>query len=551
MQELEYRIAKSADFEAIHRLNYETFVEEIPQHAPNAQRRLVDRFHDENTYAVCLAGGALVGMVCGRCQRPFSLDQKLPALDQWLPAHRKVVEIRLLAVKREYRKTSVFFGLMQALSRHFIELGCDLAVISGTVRELKLYRHLGFVPFGDLVGTAEARYQPMYLTLAAFERCPAIKARHRERPMNAGFLTGPVTLRPEVREAFDAPPVSHRGREFVELIARTREALVRLVNAPRVALMVGSGTLANDAVAAQLRALETPGLILSNGEFGSRLVDHARRWKLPFAVATQEWGRAFDWTLVGAIARRCQPRWIWAVLTETSTGILNPLAELRALSEKLNADLCLDAVSAVGLMPVDLAGVRFATAVSGKGLAAFPGLAAVFHDGRLAGAADIPRYLDLAVYETDEGVPFTHSSNLVAALERSLAVTDWPAKFENVRRHSVELRDALREHSLAPLACDEEAAPGVVTLQVRAEMSSVAVARALARKGIEVAWQSRYLRERNWLQIALMGEIDEAALRRLPALLSALLRDGLGTRGAVVLREGDAARGVAALQDLS
>ena len=551
MQEIEYRIAKSTDFEAIHRLNYETFVEEIPQHAPNAERRLVDRFHDENIYAVCLTEGRLVGMVCGRCQRPFSLDQKLPSLDRWLPAHRKVVEIRLLAVKREYRKTSVFFGLMQALSRHFIELGCDLAVISGTVRELKLYRHLGFVPFGELVGTAEARYQPMYLTLAAFEQISAIKASHRERTMNASFLTGPVTLRPEVRAAFDAPPVSHRGPAFVELIARTRQALVRLVNASRVALMVGSGTLANDAVAAQLRANGGHGLILSNGEFGSRLVDHARRWKLPFSVATQEWGRAFDWTLVGEIARRCQPRWIWAALTETSTGVLNPLSELRVLGETLHADLCLDAVSAIGLMPVDLAGVRFATAVSGKGLAAYPGLAAVFHDGRLAGAGDIPRYLDLAAYETDEGVPFTHSSNLLTALERSLAVTDWPAKFENVRRMSEALRDALREHSLAPLAPDEEAAPGVITLQVPAEVGSANMARALARKGIEVAWQSRYLRERNWLQIALMGEIDEAALRRLPALLSALLRDGLGARGAVVLRESDGARGVAALQDLS
>jgi aspartate aminotransferase-like enzyme len=148
-------------------------------------------------------------------------------------------------------------------------------------------------------------------------------------------------------------------------------------------------------------------------------------------------------------------------------------------------------------------------------------------------------------------VPFTHSSNLVAALDRSLAVTDWPAKFENVRRKTCELRAALRDHSLAPLARDEEASPGVITLQVPADTSSADVARALARKGIEVAWQSRYLRERNWLQIALMGEIDAAALQRLPALLSALLRDGLGARGAVVLREGDAARGVAALQDLS
>src|SRR3954452_9015597 len=98
MERLTYRIANPSDFDSIHALNHETFVEEIPQHAANAARRLVDRFHPENTYVICVADGVLAGMVCGRCQRPFSLDLKLPHLDRWLPAHRKAVEVRLLAV---------------------------------------------------------------------------------------------------------------------------------------------------------------------------------------------------------------------------------------------------------------------------------------------------------------------------------------------------------------------------------------------------------------------------------------------------------------------
>jgi hypothetical protein len=46
--------------------------------------------------------------------------------------------------------------------------GFDLALISGTTRQLKLYEHLGFVPFGPLVGTPEALFQPMMLTLERF-----------------------------------------------------------------------------------------------------------------------------------------------------------------------------------------------------------------------------------------------------------------------------------------------------------------------------------------------------------------------------------------------
>jgi aspartate aminotransferase-like enzyme len=262
------------------------------------------------------------------------------------------------------------------------------------------------------------------------------------------------------------------------------------------------------------------GLVLANGEFGERLIDHARRWNLAFTAEQQQWGREFDWRHVRQVAEQCRPAWIWAVLTETSTGVMNPLTELLALSESVGADLCLDSVSAIGLIPVDLNGVRLATAVSGKGLAAFPGLAAVFHDGRLASSARIPRYLDLANYEATDSVPFTHSSNLLAALDRSLTLTCWPRKFECVRRKSRTLRAALRSLALPPLALEAHAAPGIVTVAVPDDVGASDVALALSEQGIQVAYQSRYLQQRNWLQICLMGVLNEAALRRLPSALA-------------------------------
>src|SRR2546426_6909119 len=91
---LQFKIAtEDWEFEAIHRLNYKTFVEEIPQHRDNPEQRLVDKFHAENTYAICLNGEQLAGMVAGRAKRPFSLDQKLPNLDAHLPAGRKVLAV--------------------------------------------------------------------------------------------------------------------------------------------------------------------------------------------------------------------------------------------------------------------------------------------------------------------------------------------------------------------------------------------------------------------------------------------------------------------------
>jgi hypothetical protein len=160
--------SEDSEFEQIHRLNYRTFVEEIPQHSVNLERRLVDQFDGQNAYVICLEGDRLVGMLSVRGQRPFSLDAKLPNLDDYLPPGRSACELRLLSVEPEHRNGQVFFGMVKRMSEHCFARGYDLAVISGTLGQLRLYRHVGFVPVGPVVGTAKALYQPMYLTREAF-----------------------------------------------------------------------------------------------------------------------------------------------------------------------------------------------------------------------------------------------------------------------------------------------------------------------------------------------------------------------------------------------
>src|SRR5713101_2130961 len=114
--------------------------------------RLVDKFHNENTYLICLSGRRLAGMLAVRGKRPFSLDQKLENLDSYLPSARNICEVRLLAVERKFRSGQVLQGILALLWQHGVEQGYDLAIISGTTRQQKLYRHLGFIPFGPLVG---------------------------------------------------------------------------------------------------------------------------------------------------------------------------------------------------------------------------------------------------------------------------------------------------------------------------------------------------------------------------------------------------------------
>jgi hypothetical protein len=168
MGDLHFKIASLADeFEQVFRLNYKTFVEEIPQHEVNPERRLVDKFHAENTYMICKDGERLLGMLAARDKRPFSLDLKLENLDSYLPPHKSICEIRLLAIEPDRRRTRVLAGLMLLLANYCDERGYDLGIMSGTTRQSKMYRNLGFRPFGPLTGTEGAFFQPMYLTLEA------------------------------------------------------------------------------------------------------------------------------------------------------------------------------------------------------------------------------------------------------------------------------------------------------------------------------------------------------------------------------------------------
>jgi aspartate aminotransferase-like enzyme len=499
------------ELEQIHRLNYKTFVEEIPQHQASPIHRLVDKFHAENTYLICLCGRKLAGMLAARGTRPFSLDQKLENLDSFLPSGRKICEIRLLAVEKKFRGAQVLQGILALLWQHGIEKGYDLAIISGTNRQYKLYQHLGFVPFGPTVGSGDAQFQPMYVTLETFEATAREFLRSSParafQPSAVNFLPGPVTVRRDVRRAFEQAPESHRAEVFTRDFAATKQVLCDLVKAPKVELLLGSGTLANDVVAAQVALENKRGLILSNGEFGERLIDHARRAGLEFDLLEFPWGQPIDMLAVlRMLERQPVPAWLWCVHCETSTGILNDLERLKGLCAEFQVKLCLDAISSIGTVPVDLTGVYLASCASGKGLRSYPGIAMVFYHHELATGARLPRYLDLNFYASQQGIPFTFSSNLLHALNAALKRVRWEERFAELTHLSQALREKLSEFGLEVIGRGTPVSPAVVTIHLPEDLNSVKIGGLMQETGYLLSFNSEYLRRKNWIQICLMGE---------------------------------------------
>jgi aspartate aminotransferase-like enzyme len=203
---------------------------------------------------------------------------------------------------------------------------------------------------------------------------------------------------------------------------------------------------------------------------------------------------------------RTGARWVWAVASETSTGMLNDLLALKELARAHRAALCLDCVSAVGAVPLNLNGVYLASGASGKALASYPGLSFVFYDHEIAPQPDrLPRYLDLGYYAAKSGIPFTHSSNLLAALDAALNRFETDEPFAQLNRFAGMVRPRLREMGWAPLVDEAVATPAVVTVALTNGYKAASIGETLGRQGLVIAHHSEYLAQRNWFQVSLMG----------------------------------------------
>src|SRR5262249_27447000 len=236
----------------------------------------------------------------------------------------------------------------------------------------------------------------------------------QQRPVR--LLPGPVHLAKAVRGCMARHPLYHRSNEFVSLFEKTRAALCELTKGAQTVLLCGSGTLANDAVAMALAA-ESParrGLVLVNGEFGDRLAHQAQRVGLRFRTLEWSWGTPWDLTGVArALAHDIDVRWVWGVHLESSTGVLNDLAGLTSLARCHDIDVCVDCVSSLGAVPVDLSFVHLAAASAGKSLAGVAGVAMVVVGGqsiRRVMRLQLPSYIDLAAAIQTRGPRFTMPS---------------------------------------------------------------------------------------------------------------------------------------------
>jgi aspartate aminotransferase-like enzyme len=567
------RAETSQEFQEIHCLNYRTFVTEIPQHSDPGDGRLIDKFHDKNVYFIVVCDGRVVGMVSSHDRPPFSVADRLPDPSILQRPGTRPLEVRLLAVEPDKRNSTVFFGLLWSLYDYALARGYTQLYISGVRERLPLYRRLGFEPLGPAVPSGGAWFVPMVLVVGQLpERVAHIKELwevHMDRasgrewqgsngvaesgvgqraarddgqgtretgPLDARSLSlapgsevcllpGPVTSSAAVHAAFHQPPIYHRGPEFIALFRKVRQTLGVMVGGRDVALFNGSGTLANEAVAATLASNSAGGrgILLVNGEFGRRLASQATRFGLRPRLLEWRWGQPWDLEEVdAAVADEPPGSWVWGVHLESSTGVLNDLAGLVEVAQARGVRVCADCISSLGAVPLDLRGVYLATGATGKSLGSYAGLAIVFanaHDLERLDMGRVPSYLDIPAALANEGPRYTFPSPTLRALDAALAdyVTQQKAeeRYQQYAALGAWVRLRLRELELEPLAADAWACPVVTTFAPPGDESSGAFVARCRSWGFAIGGQSQYLAERRLVQIATMGAVARSDCDRL------------------------------------
>lgn len=352
---------------------------------------------------------------------------------------------------------------------------------------------------------------------------------------------GPSETDPSVLLALAQPTIGHLDPQLLAAQDELRAMLQHALGAPNAACLALSGT-GTSGMECCLANLIEPGdavLVAACGYFGERMAEVARRCGARVELVQGTWGRALDLELVRTAARGARFKLLCCVQAETSTGVRQELAPLRALADELGALLVVDAVTSFGTIELDFerSGIDALYSCSQKGLACVSGLSPVAFSPRAQAALAARRtpvqsfYLDLRLlleyWGGARGYHHTVSSNLLAALHQALRLVlaeGLEARWARHARLARSLWSELEGLGLELLVPEPERLAPLCAVRVPTGVDELAVRRELlARHGIEIGGGLGPLKGAIW-RIGLMGA---GASERNALLLVAALREAL------------------------
>jgi alanine-glyoxylate transaminase/serine-glyoxylate transaminase/serine-pyruvate transaminase len=240
---------------------------------------------------------------------------------------------------------------------------------------------------------------------------------------------------PRVYEAMAQNVVGHLDPFFFEVAGQIRTLLgyaYSTRNQFNLAIS-GTGSAGMEAAVANFAEPGRKFALLSNGFFGDRIGEMARRQGAAVVRLAKDWGQPFDPQEVREFIHREQPHTVAFVQAETSTGMYNQAKPICEAAHEAGALVIADCVTSLGGMPVlvDENGIDIAYSCTQKGLGCPPGLSPMTVSERAldrlkARTAPVQSwYLDLQLLDTFyTGHKYHHtaSATLFYALREGLAI---------------------------------------------------------------------------------------------------------------------------------
>ena len=209
------------------------------------------------------------------------------------------------------------------------------------------------------------------------ERRPDLECENPYILLTPGPLSTSVTVRRAMLRDWCTWDDDYNG----DIVTPIREGLVKLASSVRpedytCVLMQGSGTFSVESMIGSVLPTDGRLLILSNGGYGARLVEIAKRLRIDHVV--HDTGELAPPDLVrleetletdGSISH------VVMVHNETTTGMMNPLTDVARIVKAAQKVFLVDSMSAFGGVPFDLGelGIDFLVSSANKCIQGVPG----------------------------------------------------------------------------------------------------------------------------------------------------------------------------------
>jgi len=341
---------------------------------------------------------------------------------------------------------------------------------------------------------------------------------------------GPSMVHPRVYRALSTPIIGHLDPEFLQIMDDIQQ-LLRFVFQTKNQFTIAISATGSAGMESAFVNVVEPGdrvIIGVNGVFGNRMSDIVERCGATPIQIKKPWGKSIDLQEIeDRLKQAGGVKAVALVHAETSTGVMQPLAEVGELCKRYGALLIVDAVTSLGGVPVKVDDWQIDVCYSGtqKCLSCPPGLAPItFSDEAILIAKNRKTkvqswYLDttlVADYWSDKTRAYHHTApiSMNYALREALRLIHEEGLEQRFTRHtqnSLELINGLQKLDLTPFVDESIRLPTLNSIKLPANLEEAKIRKRLLEEyNIEIGGGLGDLAGRVW-RIGLMGESSNKA----------------------------------------